>query len=68
MAQSSQRKEPPQNPGRFNHPALATVEDLVLLAQAGRPMPTGALERKAPKVREHIEHVIRTTAKRHPEG
>lgn len=52
----------------YEHPDLAMVEDLVLLAQAGMPMPLGALERKAPKVREHIEHLIRTTAKRHPEG
>lgn len=52
----------------YDHPDLATVEDLVLLAQAGKPMPTGALERKAPKVREHIEDVIRATSKPRQEG
>lgn len=52
----------------YDHPDLATVEDLVLLAQAGKPMPMGALEKKAPKVREHIEHVIRASTKRSQEG
>ena len=53
----------------YDHPDLATVEDLVLLAQAGKPMPTGALEKKnAPRVREHIEHVIRASTKRSQEG
>jgi len=52
----------------YDHPDLATVEDLVLLAQAGKPMPTGALEKKAPSVREHIEHVIRAFTKRSQEG
>ncbi|CAN7586646.1 hypothetical protein [Acidovorax delafieldii] len=52
----------------YEHPDLATVEDLVLLAKAGRSMPPGALEKKAPKVREHIEHVMWTSTKRSQEG
>lgn len=45
-----------------DHPQLACVEDLVMLANAGMPISEKMLARFIPKIREHIQHIARVKA------
>ncbi len=47
----------------YEHPAIARVEDIVLLAISGRAIPDTLLEKFEPKIRTHVQAIVQARSR-----